>query len=143
MTDLRIERNFPADPATVFAFVTQTRHLLKWWGPEGMSLPEYVLDLTKTGPWASVMMNAEGKRFKVTGEVVAVNEPEMVELTWAWHDEDDNRGPESRVRFEIRPNGSGGTAFTLVHNGLADEDSARNHEMGWTSSLRKLERLAA
>ncbi|VAW01388.1 hypothetical protein MNBD_ALPHA08-1545, partial [hydrothermal vent metagenome] len=35
MTELRIERNFAADPETVFAFVTQTKHLLKWWGPEG------------------------------------------------------------------------------------------------------------
>ena len=142
MTDLTIERNFAADPQTVFDFVTRTEHLLKWWGPEGMSVPEYELDLTRPGPWSSVMMSADGKRFKVTGEVVGVNEPESVELTWAWHDENDRRGPESRVRFEICPDGNGGTLFTLTHSGLADEESKKNHEMGWTSSLRKLERLA-
>jgi uncharacterized protein YndB with AHSA1/START domain len=143
MSELKIERTFPADPETVFAFVTKPEHLVKWWGPEGMSLPEKQLDLTKLGPWFSVMMNADGKRFKVTGEVVAVDPPNAVELTWAWHDENDVRGHESTVRFEIGPDGSGGTRFILVHSGLADEEAAKNHEMGWTSTLRKLERLAA
>ena len=143
MTDLRLERKFARDPETVFAFVTRTEHLLEWWGPEGMTLPQTQLDLTKPGPWMSVMMNAEGKRFKVTGEVVAVDPPKSVEITWAWHDENDRRGHESTVRFEVRPDGKGGTLFSLIHSGLADEDAARNHEMGWTSSLRKLERLAA
>lgn len=142
MTDLKLERRFDADPQTVFDFVTRTKHLLKWWGPEGMSLPEHDLDLSRPGPWSSVMMNADGRRFKVTGEVVRVETPRLVEFTWAWHDGDDRRGPESRVRFEVRPDGAG-SHFTLVHAGLADEESAKNHEMGWTSSLGKLERLAA
>ncbi|MEC9342973.1 MAG: SRPBCC domain-containing protein [Pseudomonadota bacterium] len=142
MSELRLERRFAAAPETVFDFVTRAEHLAKWWGPEGMTLPEAQLDLTKPGPWLSVMMNADGKRFKVTGEVVAVEPPHRVELTWAWHDENDERGRESSVRFEVKPDGAGGTRFTLVHSGLADEEAASNHEMGWTSSLRKLERLA-
>ena len=60
MTDLTLERNFEADPETVFAFVTQTDNLLKWWGPEGMNVPEHSLDFSSTGPWSSVMANAEG-----------------------------------------------------------------------------------
>ena len=108
-----------------------------------MTLPEHVLDLTKPGPWMSVMASADGKRFKVTGEVVKVREPELVEFTWAWHDENDHRGHESRVRLDVRPDGKGGSHFTLTHSGLADEESAKNHEMGWISSLKKLERLAA
>ena len=143
MSDLKLERHFAADPDTVFAFITQTQHLVKWWGPEGMTLPEKQLDLTQPGHWSSVMMNAEGKRFKVTGEVTSVDPPHAVELTWAWHDENDARGHESTVRFEIKPDGKGGTLFTLIHSGLADEDSAKGHEAGWVSTLRKLERLAA
>lgn len=143
MSELRLERSFAADPETVFGFVTKAEHVAKWWGPEGMTLPEKRLDLTKPGPWMSVMMNADGKRFKVTGEVVAVDPPKFVEITWAWHDENDMRGHESTVRFEVRPDGKGGTHFMLIHSGLSDEEAAKNHEMGWTSSLRKLERLAA
>jgi uncharacterized protein YndB with AHSA1/START domain len=142
MTELRIDRHFAADPQIVFEFVTRPQHVLKWWGPEGMTLPEYDLDLTRPGaPWYSVMTNAEGKRFKVSGEVVAVDPPRSVEFTWGWHDDNDERGRDSRVRFEVARGDTGGTRFSLIHSGLADEESARNHEMGWTSTLNKLERL--
>ena len=142
MTDLTLERNFSADPETVFDFVTKTENLLKWWGPESMTLPEHQLDFSKAGPWFSVMANAEGGRYKVTGEVLAVDPPNSVEFSWAWHDENDVRGHESTVRFEVTSNGTGGTLFKVIHSGLADEESAANHNQGWTSTLRKLERLA-
>ena len=141
MTELTITRNFAADPETVFAFVTQPAHLLKWWGPEGMDIGEHQLDFSKKGPWSSVMLSAEGNKFKVTGDVTQVDPPGVVEFTWAWHDDDDQRGHESLVRFELQPDGKGGTAFTLKHSGLPDDESVENHNMGWTSSLRKLERM--
>lgn len=143
MTKLIFERNFSADAETVFSFVTRTENLLKWWGPEGMTVPEHNLDFTRRGPWSSVMMDADGHKYKVTGEVIDVARPEFVEFTWGWHDENDLRGHDSRVRFEVHPAGTGKTRFVLIHSGLADEESAKNHEMGWTSSLRKLERLAS
>jgi len=142
MSELRIERTFAADPETVFAFVTRTEHLLKWWGPEGMSVPEHDLDLSRPGPWSSVMVSSEGNRYKVTGEVISVDPPKSVEFTWGWHDDDDQRGHDSKVRFEISSDGNGGTNFLLIHSRLADDDSAKNHNMGWTSSLVKLEKLA-
>lgn len=142
MTELRLERKLAADPRTVFDFVTQSKNLQKWWGPEGMHLPEHDIDFTKKGPWFSVMANAEGNRFKVSGEVTAVDAPKSVEFTWGWHDENDERGHESTVRFEVADADDGGSMFTLIHSGLADEESAANHNQGWTSSLRKLERLA-
>ncbi len=142
MNELRIERTFTTEPERVFAFVTRTKHLLKWWGPEGMSVPEHDLDLSRPGPWSSVMVSDEGNRYKVTGEVISVDPPKSVEFTWGWHDDDDQRGHASKVRIEISSDGNGGTKFLLIHSGLADEDSAKNHNMGWTSSLVKLERLA-
>ena len=142
MSVLRIERNFKNDPETVFAFVTQTEHLLKWWGPEGMQVPEHDLDLSRKGSWSSIMVNAEGGRHKVTGEVTNIDPPNSVEFTWGWHDDDDQRGYGSKVRFEISADSNSGSKFVLIHSELPDEDSAKNHNMGWTSSLVKLERLA-
>ena len=143
MSTLTLERTFPHDPETVFAFVTQTKNLLKWWGPEGMSVPEHNLDLSKPGPWMSVMVNAEGGRHKVTGEVIRVNPTHSVEFTWGWHDDKDARGHESRVRFEVEPSDTGGAVFRLIHSDLPDDESAANHNRGWSSSLVKLERLAS
>ncbi len=142
MSELTISRSFSVDPETVFAFVTQTEHLLKWWGPETMEIPDHVIDFTQTGDWHSVMKSPEGNQFKVSGEVVNVDPPKSVEFTWGWHDDSDARGHESRVRFEVKPDGSGGSVFILTHSALADDESRDNHNMGWTSSLRKLETMA-
>lgn len=143
MSDLVIERRFDADVETVFAFLTRRENIAKWWGPEGMTCPVLEMDLTATGAWMSVMSNAEGARYKVSGTVEAVEPPRRVVFTWGWHDETDRRGPESRVTFEVTPVAEGGAVFTLTHADLPDDESAANHEQGWTSSLRKIERLLA
>ncbi|MCY0146387.1 SRPBCC domain-containing protein [Hoeflea sp. G2-23] len=142
MSDLTLERNFPQPPEKVFAFVTRTEHLLSWWGPEGMGLRAHALDFTRPGAWSSTLVNAEGGLHKMSGEVIEVDPPRAVEFTWGWHDDKDVRGHESRVRFEIEPDAKGGSIFRLIHSGLVDEESAANHNRGWTSTLRKLEQLA-
>lgn len=142
MTDLVITREFEAPQETVFAYVSETKNLLKWWGPEGMGVPDHQLAFDKTGPWMSVMTGAEGQRHKVSGQVTHVDPPNSVGFTWAWHDEDDKRGNKSHVTIKLAPGANGGTRFELSHVDLASDDAAANHEKGWTSSLRKLERLA-
>lgn len=143
MPTLTLERRFAAAPERVFAFVSKTEHLLKWWGPEGMHVPEHNLSFERTGPWMSVIQNAEGQRFKVSGHVTHVDPPNSVGFTWAWHDENDRRGVESHVTIRLVPAQGGGTAMTLSHADLPDDETATNHETGWTSSLRKLQALAA
>ena len=143
LAQLVLERRLPADAETVFAFVTRPENIAKWWGPEGMTCPALDIDLTETGPWTTTMTNAEGARYKVSGEVLAVEPPRRVAFTWGWHDENDRRGHESRVEFEVTPVAEGGSVFKLTHSDLLDEESAGNHKDGWTSSLRKLERAFA
>lgn len=65
------------------------------------------------------MVSAEGNRFKLIGQIQLIDAPNAAEF----------RGPD----------GKGGTKFQLIHSGLADEEGAKNQEMGWTSSLRNLE----
>ncbi len=143
MAELTIERVLDADLETVFAFISQPQHLLKWWGPEGITLPDYSLDFTTTGPWHSVMKRSDGGSVKVSGQVTHVNAPRSLGFTWAWHNEDRDRGPDSHVTLSLQDAGDGKTAFRLYHTELADDASAAAHTDGWTSSLRKLERLAA
>lgn len=138
MADLEMKRHFAVRPERVFAFVTQTEHLTKWWGPEGIELGEHDLDLSRPGSWGSVMHGSEGSRYKVTGEVLSVIQDKAVTFTWAWHDENDVRGDESQVTFSVQDDGKGGTDFLMVHSGLPDDDSTDNHQGGWTSSFVKL-----
>ena len=141
MTELTLMRRFPHPPERVFAFVTKPEHLRKWWGPETMFIPSGDLDLSRLGPWSSVMENKDGGQFKVSGEVVAHDPPRRVVFTWAWHDPEDARGVETRVTFEVDADDDGGAVLTLTHSGFADAEAMGNHEGGWTSSLRKLEKM--
>jgi uncharacterized protein YndB with AHSA1/START domain len=84
------------------------------------------------------MENDEGQRYKVSGQVTHVDPPNSVGFTWAWHDNQDQRGAESHVTFSVAVTESG-SRLVLDHRELADADIAGNHEQGWTSSLRKLE----
>lgn len=140
MPDLTLERQFNAGPARVFEFISKTEHLLKWWGPEGVFLPEHNLSFERTGPWMSVMQNAEGQRFKVSGHVTHVDPPKSIGFTWAWHDENDVRGVESHVTIRLVPEQNGGTQLQLSHVDLPEE-TAESHQEGWNSTLNKLERL--
>ncbi|MEH6404782.1 MAG: SRPBCC domain-containing protein [Sneathiella sp.] len=140
MSVLKIERTFTLDPTSVFSYLTKTENLLKWWGPEGMNMKEHSLDLSKPGAWSSTLVNAEGGLHKMSGHVVTIDPPNSVEFTWGWHNDEDVRGIETVVRFEVSENRAGGTDFLLIHSGLTNEESAENHGKGWSSSLRKLER---
>lgn len=142
MATLTMTRTLDAPPERVFEFITQTENLLRWWGPEGMFVPEHALSFERKGPWMSVMQNAEGQRYKVSGQVTHVDPPKSVGFTWAWHDETDARGVESHVTIRLVPAQSGGTELELTHADLPSDDVAANHESGWSSTLNKLEALA-
>lgn len=142
MSELTIERVYPAPKDMVFAFLTKPENLIKWWGPESMHVTEHTLDFTGPGPWHSVMVNAEGQRYKVSGQVVSVDPHDSLELTWGWHDDADARGAESRVKFSLTTTDTGDTALTLQHSELADDEAAKNHKQGWLATLVKLDRMA-
>ncbi len=139
MHELTLERILNAPPETIFAYVTEAKHLLNWWGPEGMHVADNALDMSRPGAYFAVIANAEGKRFKVSGVVTEIDPPRSVSFTWAWHDETDTRGHESSVRIAIADAGGGRSRLTLTQSGLPDEEAAENHKSGWNSTLNKLE----
>jgi uncharacterized protein YndB with AHSA1/START domain len=141
MTDLVLERLLPAPIERVFDFVTRRHNVLSWWGPEGSSIPEEKLDFSRPGPWHSVFINADGKRYKVSGQVTSVKPPNLVAFTWGWHDAEDRRGRESHVTIEITEAGPDRSRLVLRHAELADQPAADAHRQGWESTLVKLVRL--
>ncbi|MCP9481031.1 SRPBCC domain-containing protein [Shimia sp. CNT1-13L.2] len=140
MPDLRLTRDFNVTPERLFNAITRRADLLRWWGPEGMDLPEEHLDFSRTGPWFSVMRNSEGQRYKVSGQVTHVTPPRSVGFTWAWHDDSDTRGAESHVTFTIEKTDTG-ARLVIDHRDLGDDEASASHERGWTSTLNKLTNL--
>jgi uncharacterized protein YndB with AHSA1/START domain len=143
MTDLVIERMMPAPLERVFDFVTRSHNVLGWFGPEGATLPEAALDFSRPGPWFSVFLNADGSRYKVSGQVTRVVKPNLVAFTWGWHDDSDRRGSESHVMIELSAAGDDQTRLVVRHADLPDEAAREAHARGWNSTLNKLERFAA
>ncbi len=135
MSELRIERNYPVTPERLFAFVTETANLLQWWGPEGTSIEEEHLDLTRLGPWSLVLVNPGG-RFAMRGVVKSVMPPRVVEFTMNVPGDD----VDSTVRFEIEPDGKGGSRFALIQSGITDQ-MVEMGKHGWASTLARLEKL--
>ncbi len=143
MADLRLERDLDVTLDRLWEFISTPEGLIQWWGPEGLTVPDHNLDFTRLGPWHSVMVGAEGQRYKVSGQVTHVRPKTSVGFTWAWHDEADRRGPESHVTLALEPLAGDRTRLVLDHVDLPDAEAAQRHEEGWTSCLKKLERQLA
>ena len=142
MTDLVLKRRFQADIETVFQFVSAPDKVILWWGPEGVTVHNAALSFTSVGAWTSEMHGPDGTIYKVSGVVTKVDPPKSVSFTWAWHDDNDVRGHESLVTISLAGT-SEGTEFTLTHTGLADDESAKRHNEGWTSSIGRLEKTVS
>lgn len=144
MADLQIIRDFKTTAQRLFQALTQQADILNWWGHDGMTFPAYALDFSRTGPWHSEMVGAEGGRFKLSGQVTHVDPPRSVGFTWAWHDENDQRGPESHVTFTVEESGEDAVRLTIDHRDLASAEIASRHEAGWTAGpVVRLERYIA
>ena len=135
MSELKIERAFAIAPGELFAFVTEANNLLKWWGPEGAAATEVQLDLTRPGPWALVLDTPRGP-YAMRGTVTSVSPPSSVEFTMNVPEKD---APDSLVRFDIGPDGKGGSIFTLTQSGIS-EPMVAMAKSGWASTLARLEK---
>lgn len=140
MSDLTLERRFPASQEVVFAFVTRPENVLQWFGHDGWIAIDQKLDFTRPGPWHSKVNSDEGNLFHLSGEVIEVSSPDRVRFTWAWHDADGARGHESQVEFELRADGPDACVFRLHHTGLPNDEVATRHKAGWAGPLARLAR---
>lgn len=137
MAEIRLERIFPVSQDKLFRFVSGAQELVQWFGPEGVSVPVNELDFTRKGPWHAEFTNESGPFAKVSGHVTHVDPPNSVGFTWAWHDENHERGPESFVTFTVTAT-EGGALLVIDHRELSDEEAATNHRRGWASSIECL-----
>ena len=137
---LQITRVIATDPETVFDAWTQPEHIKQWSAPEGMEVPISEVDLTVGGRFHLQMRNAEGGTHNARGVYQVIDRPKRLVYSWAW-DEHPDQG-ESLITVEF-VGVEGGTEITMTHSGLPTEESANEHEKGWTSCLNRLVGLHA
>lgn len=136
MSELKIERRYPVEASKLFAFLTEAKYLVQWWGPDGATVTAAKLDLTRTGPWSITIETPRGP-FEMTGEVLNVTPDSLVEFTM---DVPGQHAPDSSVRFEIAPDGGRHSRLTLVQRGITDE-MVEMGKHGWGGTLMRLERI--
>lgn len=127
MAELMREVVMDASPATIFPFLTDPAHQVRWMGTEAE------LDPRADGIYRVLV---QGKHPAV-GTFVEVVPDSKVVFTFGW-DEPDHPIPAGSTEVEITllPEGDK-TKVRLVHRGLPD-DAVSDHASGWGHYLDRL-----
>ncbi|MEM7302448.1 MAG: SRPBCC domain-containing protein [Pseudomonadota bacterium] len=135
---LTLERQLGATPQAVYDAWTKPELLVQWWGPEGLTTPIHDMDVRPNGAWSTTMVNPDGGKHTCSGVYRVLEPPHRLVFTWAWEQDDGNRGPETQVEISLMANESG-TLMRLVQGEFDTAETANQHGFGWNSSFNKLE----
>ena len=139
-TSIRIARMINASPQEVFDAWTQADKLSQWSCPEGATVEDVATDLRIGGVYRIQMRTDEGQTHTAVGVYQEIDAPSRLVYTWNW--EEVPGMPDSLVTVTFTQVGEA-TEVVVDHERFADEKTAADHEMGWTSCIDNLERLFA
>jgi uncharacterized protein YndB with AHSA1/START domain len=112
--EIVMTRVFQAPRALAFQALTEPRHLVRWWGPRGYTLPVCEVDLRPGGAWRFVHRAPDGSEYPFKGVYLEVVPPERLVY--------------SQI-YDVEPYSSHGLIVTCT---LAELDRART-ELSMTS----------
>jgi uncharacterized protein YndB with AHSA1/START domain len=138
----RMERVISAPVEEVFDAFVIPEQLASWWGPEGVSIPDYSMDVRPGGKWRTVMQLPDGNKPEVSGVYRTIEKNKRLVFTWAWKQDDGSRGHETEVTVTFEPAGKN-TKITLVQSLFAEVAHRDRHGEGWESSFNSLEKYLA
>ena len=137
--ELRLGRLLPAPRPRVFAALTRSADVARWWGPRSFTTPEIALDPRVGGRYRFTMQPPEGDPFHVSGEFLDVVPPSALVFTFRW-DEPTPDDRETVVTLVLDAFGEA-TELTVRQGDFATGDRLVLHRSGWTDSLDKLSAL--
>lgn len=130
---ISITRRIDASPEDVFDAWTTADSMKQWMLPGPTKEARVTLD-ARVGGRFRIDMIGDGATHEHTGEFLVVDRPRVLKFTWISR----STGQQvSTVTVSLEPKGRQ-TVLTLTHEGLPNEESARNHEKGWTDIVEKL-----
>ncbi len=140
MTGLAIVRVIDAPIDAVFDAVTTADAISHWWGPDDGPVLSAQFDCRVGGRFAVRFRTLDGQEHACSGEVLELERPTLVVLSWRWQGQEAEG--QSQIRMSLRPIGDR-CELVFKHDLLPDEVTAKGHEKGWNGSLDKLQRLLA
>jgi uncharacterized protein YndB with AHSA1/START domain len=142
---LQMSRVIKAKRERVFAAWTKPELILKWFGGDGRTATDVVVDLRVggayrfevTGPSAMPADKGATVVLAMSGVYREIVSNELLCFTWngTW-----NPGEETLVTVSLK-DVAGGTELTLSQERFATEQSRDGHRQGWISGLDKLVRV--
>jgi uncharacterized protein YndB with AHSA1/START domain len=131
---LRIERTYRAPAEAVFDAWTSEEVIRRWWQAEReWDTPEAVVDLRVGGAVRVVMRDTDGDEHGGGGTYTEIERPTRLAFTWTW----DGSARETLIEVDFEQSETG-TTVRFTHSGLADEETVRDHEYGWSNVLEAL-----
>ena len=136
---LELKRVFAAVPSVAFALFSDPRELMKWWGPEGFTIPSLDFEPRVGATYRIEMQPPEGDAFYLSGKFREVDPPTRLAYTFVWEDPvpDD---VETLVALSFRGLGES-TEIALRQGPFKTEARRALHRDGWSDGFDKLERL--
>jgi uncharacterized protein YndB with AHSA1/START domain len=136
---LETKRVLPATPPVVFAAFSDPTELVKWWGPEGFTIPSVEFPARVGESYRIEMQPPEGDPFYLTGEFREVDPPARLTYTFVWEDPDPD-DVQTLVALSFRDLGDS-TEVAFTQGPFRTEARRALHRDGWRDSFDKLERL--
>lgn len=137
---LNLECTLPAPPEGIFRMLTEPSELVKWWGPQGFTIPSAELNLAEGGRYRFRMAPPEGEPFHLSGEFLEIDPPFRLVYTFRWEEPTpDDRDTVVDLSLQTADDG---TRLALSQGPFLTEERLELHRGGWTDSLEKLQALA-
>ena len=134
---LVIERMIDAPRELLFKLWSQPEHLVRWWGPEGFSLPSCELDFRVGSAYRFVMRAPDGVDHTLEGGFREIAPPERLVFSWRWAGGPCESEDETLVTVGFEEAGDK-TRLTIRQALFETVELRDDHEGGWTSMLGRL-----
>ena len=141
---LVIERIFDAPRELVWRAWTEPEHFMRWYGPQGMTLPSCEIDFRVGGRHLFGMRSPDGQEYWSSGVYREIVPLERFVFTDSPADEHGNVVPMGDVPLEtivtvmLEDLGGGRTKLTLRQGGWPDDGMAAGASAGWNQAFDKL-----
>lgn len=137
--ELVMTRMFDAPRELVFAAWTSSSHAMHWWGPKDHPATRLSMDARPRGKWRNCLTStATGKELWQGGVFREVVAPERLVFTFAWDQDNGERGPDTLVTVTFAEEGSG-TRMIFRQTPFRSAANRDGHRGGWSSSFERLD----
>jgi uncharacterized protein YndB with AHSA1/START domain len=129
MSEFRVQRVVAKPLDEVWAAFTDPDAVAAWFWPPRFETT-VAIDLRVGGEFRIASEVAE---LAVSGTYIEIEAPGRLVQTWRW-DGEDEQTLVTMSFLEV----DGGTGITILHERFADDETARQNEIGWNACLDRL-----